>query len=144
MRRTGGRQGGVLWFLTPPGWSPAVCRQRWPWEMCRKKRRFGTWRWSEKTSSPSAGQFIFKNRLRVCRRCLCSDSSRDFNRLNTASVLSGHVDMCLLSNKKETPMLLFWPQRMNANKTYWHARLRHPHNKSLLWTLQACVSLYVH
>lgn len=41
----------------PPGCCPALCRQRWPWEMSREPRRLGTWRWSERTSSPCAGQF---------------------------------------------------------------------------------------
>lgn len=51
-------RGPLISGLPPPGWSSAARRQRWPWEMSRKKRRLETWRWSEKTSSPSAGQFV--------------------------------------------------------------------------------------
>lgn len=42
----------------PPGWRPAACRQRWPREKPVGKARFGTWRWSARTSSRSAGQWI--------------------------------------------------------------------------------------
>lgn len=38
-----------------PGWSRVVCRQRWPWEISRKKHPLGMWRWSAKTSSRFAG-----------------------------------------------------------------------------------------
>lgn len=74
------REGSFDFRLPPPGWSPAVW-QRWPWEMSRKKRRLGTWRWSAKTSSPSAGQFIVKEK--VCVQC-AQDISGDSNRLNVA------------------------------------------------------------
>lgn len=73
-------RGPLISGLPPPGWSPAVW-QRWPWEMSRKKRRLGTWRWSAKTSSPSAGQFIVKEK--VCVQCV-QDISGDCNRLNVA------------------------------------------------------------
>lgn len=56
--------------LPPPGWCPAVCRQRWLWEMSRKKRRLGTWPWSERTLSPCAGQ-VSANDRRVKVRIYC-------------------------------------------------------------------------